>query len=342
MDERLRSETEKLTRSWMQHDQRMLRTYLVAGVEDPRINVQSVLSRHFLIVALFDERFQSLIEHELRFAIVMNWAQEVLEQSAGVEDLNALRHALKVGADDAEGVPVPRFASETFKSLPAAVGDVTIPNYLGDLLDGQPMRGPFAVPGGILATFEHVWSTVLANERPSPVSVVEPACGSANDYRFLDSFGLARLIEYAGFDLCETNLANARSMFPRACFQTGNVFEIQAPDRAFDYCVVHDLFEHLSIEGMERALSEIGRITRRGLALGLFNAHEGDDHIVRPTDEYHWNTLSVPKVRLQLERLGFQPQIIHIDTFLKWRFGCDRTHNKGAYTIFAERATGGF
>ena len=44
----LQEESDKLARSWMQHDAGMLRDYLVAGVEDPRLNVQSVLSRHFL------------------------------------------------------------------------------------------------------------------------------------------------------------------------------------------------------------------------------------------------------------------------------------------------------
>src|SRR4051812_24408489 len=62
MDELLRTETVNLTKSWMQHDREMLRDYLVTGVEDPRINVQSILSRHFLNVALFGKRFEGLFE----------------------------------------------------------------------------------------------------------------------------------------------------------------------------------------------------------------------------------------------------------------------------------------
>jgi hypothetical protein len=45
----------------MQHDAGMLRDYLVAGVEDPRLNLQSVLSRHFLARALTGERFRALM-----------------------------------------------------------------------------------------------------------------------------------------------------------------------------------------------------------------------------------------------------------------------------------------
>ena len=36
-----------------------------------------------------------------------------------------------------------------------------------------------------------------------------------------------------------------------------NVFEIDAPERAYDYTVVHDLFEHLSPEGLEAAVREL-------------------------------------------------------------------------------------
>ena len=60
----LQEESDKLTRSWMQHDAGMLRDYLVGGVEDPRLNVQSVLSRHFLTHTLTGERFGALMEQE--------------------------------------------------------------------------------------------------------------------------------------------------------------------------------------------------------------------------------------------------------------------------------------
>src|ERR1041385_2672650 len=106
MDEHLQRETEKLIQSWMQYDSAMLRDYLVAGVEDPRINVQSILTRHFLIVALFGNRFERWLEHEIRFALVMNWARGTLAQIAGGEDLEAIAHAVRIGADNAEGLNI--------------------------------------------------------------------------------------------------------------------------------------------------------------------------------------------------------------------------------------------
>src|SRR4051812_16552963 len=98
MDEALQHETERLTRSWMRHEQSMLGDYLVAGVEDPRINLQSILSRHSLIVALSGERYALVMEQEIRFALVLNWAQALFEKLGGMDDLLAIRHALKMRA----------------------------------------------------------------------------------------------------------------------------------------------------------------------------------------------------------------------------------------------------
>ena len=57
----------------MQHESAKLREYLVVGIEDPRINLQSILSRHFLLRALFGDKFRELMEHECRFAAIVNW-----------------------------------------------------------------------------------------------------------------------------------------------------------------------------------------------------------------------------------------------------------------------------
>jgi SAM-dependent methyltransferase len=213
-----------------------------------------------------------------------------------------------------------------------------IPNYVADLL--QPAVSLSGEPGldeRALNTFQRLWASALGDGAPGGLSVLEPACGSANDYRFMSAYGLARLIEYTGFDLCEKNVRNARELFPEGRFAVGNVFAVPAGDRSSDYCIVHDLFEHLSIAGMELAIEELCRVTRTGLTLGFFNLHEGSEHLVRPVDDYHWNALSLPRVRTRLESGGFQVQAVHIDTFLKWRFGCDQTHNKNAYTLLAVR-----
>ena len=168
---------------------------------------------------------------------------------------------------------------------------------------------------------------------PAPLRVLEPACGSANDYRFLEACGLARLLAYQGFDLCEKNILNARSLFPGARFDVGNVFEIAAPDRAFDCLFAHDLFEHLSPEGLETAAAEVCRVTRQGLCLSFFNMDEIPDHAIRPTGDYHWNTLSMERMRVLFFERGFEGRVAHVGTFLRFATGCDRTHNPNAYTF---------
>ena len=141
-------------------------------------------------------------------------------------------------------------------------------------------------------------------------AVLEAACGSANDYRFLDAYGIARLVNYTGFDLCAKNIENARALFPGVRFEVGNVFEIAAPDRGFDMCFVHDLFEHLSLAGMEATIKEVCRVTRQGICVGFFNMDEIREHRERPVDEYHWNTLSMVRVKELFARQGFAAQAV--------------------------------
>jgi SAM-dependent methyltransferase len=178
---------------------------------------------------------------------------------------------------------------------------------------------------------------VLANEpHPEPgrcISVVEPACGSANDYRFLHEYGVARLIDYTGFDLCTKNIANARALFPSVKFERGNVFELSSPDKAFDCCIVQDLFEHLSLEGLERAVEEVCRITCTGICAGFFQMDEIREHVVRAVDDYHWNLLSMARMRKLFAARGFAGQVLHMDSFLRQKTSCQGTHNPNAYSF---------
>src|SRR5580765_7004313 len=114
MDEILKLESDRLARSWMHHEPEWLRDYLVRDVEDPRINLQSIFSRHFLIRAIFGEQFDLLIEQEIRFSAAMNWLLPLTRGLNGDEEVAAILHALKRGADNAEGVTIPRFVSHTF------------------------------------------------------------------------------------------------------------------------------------------------------------------------------------------------------------------------------------
>jgi len=327
VEERLRLETKRLKKSWMQHGADTLRNYLVQDVEDPRINVQSILTRHFLIERLFGERFRELMEQELRFSLVVNWLLKLLKKAVNAEQLRSVLDALLTDKDNAEGLEIPAYISETFAAL-------AVPNYMCDLLIWAPVETADApIPEYLMSTFQAIWHEVLAREQPGRICVLEPACGSANDYRFIDSFGISRLIDYTGFDLCEKNVHNARQMFPEVNFRVDSALEIEVEDKAFDCCFVHDLFEHLSIEAMEVAIAEICRVTRHGICAGFFNMHAGLRHVVKPVDDYYWNTLSLAETKAAFEQHASEVRIIHIDAFLRSQFGCADAHNKGAHTF---------
>jgi SAM-dependent methyltransferase len=339
MDSFLFLETEKLTRSWTRHESTMLRDYLVSGVEDPRINLQSIFSRHFLLYGLGLERFASLMEQEYRFSAVMNWLLEIAAQATDAAELENILHALKRKADNAEGLPIPRFVVQTFASLPATEHGVTIPNYVESFLSAFPTGSDqFHQPS--LDTFCQLWNSVLTAESSRVTlhlsrlhSALEPACGSANDYRFLERYGISNLLDYSGLDLCPANIENARALFPNIRFGVGNVFEIPVPDKTFDLCFTHDLFEHLSLRAMEVAIGEICRVTRRGICIGFFNMDEIPEHREQPVEEYHWNRLSMARVKESFAKHGFAAQVRHVGTFLRQRIGCDFTHNPNAYTF---------
>jgi len=328
LNDALRHETENLKKTWAQYDASMLRDYLVAYVEDPRLNIQSILTRHFLIEQLVGEEFAALREHEFRFAIFANWLLAQTKKNFDNESRAELLFALRKNADNFEGTPIPPSISQTFRKL-TATESPQIPNYIETALTNRN------IPDTLLTTFQKIWKAALAHETFPRLSVIEPACGSANDYRFLDSYGLTRFLDYTGFDLCEKNIENARAMFPGAHFENGNAMHLQIPAKSFDCGFVHDLYEHLSVAGMEQALAETCRVTRRAIALNFFSMHEGEDHIIRPVDDYHWNTLSLDKIRALLAMHGFETQSIHIATFLKTCFACQETHNPNAYTLIA-------
>ena len=347
----------------MQHDVAMLRDYLVAGVEDPRLNLQSILSRHFLARALRAERWSALMEAEYRFAAAMNWLTALAGRLGDADELELVLYALRHGTDNAEGIEIPGFMVQTFAALPATADRLTIPNYIESFLSGTRLvKGHAKLHQPSLEIFRKLWPKALRVEFPirkprssqrksaqaslpqpsalnaQPLFVLEPACGSANDYRFLHAYGLARFVDYTGFDLCAKNIENARAVFPGVSFAVGNVFEIAAPDKAYDLCFVHDLFEHLSLEGMQVAIKKVCRVTRRGLCVGFFNMDEIRDHQVRPMDEYHWNLLSMSRMKELFAGCGFAARVVHIGTFLRQQIGCEQTHNPNAYTFLLRPA----
>lgn len=337
MDASLQAETEALRRAWDRHEATFLRDYLVAGVEDPRFNVQSVLTRHGLLGLVFGDRFAALRGQELPFAAALNWLLAQQAELAEPEGRAALRYGLERDAENVEGLVIPRFLRALWRTLPVVADGVTVPNYLAEILAAPPST---VAEASATDTFSRLWTACLAAEPTpaTPLAVLELACGSANDYRALAASGLTRFLAYTGLDLSAKNIANAQAQFPGARFLEGNVLAIPAADRAFDCVFAHDLFEHLSPAALPVAVAECCRVARRAACLGCFSAAEVPDHVIRPTGDYHWNTLSVERMLALFEAQGFTAQVIHIGTFLKWLTGDGTTHNPNAYTFVLQAA----
>lgn len=343
MTPELHQETEKLTRSWMRHSADALRDYLIAEVEDPRINMQSILTRHFVVRAAFPGLFEELMHEEYRFAAVVAALGRLLEQLHHPEETELVLYALGRGSDNAEGLAIPPPIVRAFGQFPRDVGGIAIPNYIEAYLKHVQFEQAKAKPAeAAVDIFPGLWQAALAGPgAPAPsrrLTVIEPACGSANDYRFFPRYGLSQLVDYTGFDLCPANVANARAQFPGQKFEHGNVFEIQGADRAFQLCFVHDLFEHLSIGGLATAVGEICRVTNEAICAHFFNMDETPEHRVQPVEDYHWNTLSLRRVLDLFQSHGFHGHTVHIGTFLQRLFEGEPTHNPNAYTIYFKRA----
>lgn len=274
----------------------MLDRYLVAGYQNPRINVQSVLQRHFFARRLFGSDLDELMADEVRFAVEMN---------------DALRAR-------------------------AAELDVT----MGAYLDPEKAAGVERVEEAIRERETEMvdrWRAALEGRTADPISVLELACGSANDYRTFAEAGLAPFLRYRGVDLTPKNIENARRRFPGVEFEVGDIRKIGAPDRSFDYVIAADIFEHLSPEAREEALDEATRLARRGLSLTFFNMGDIPEHEINPKGIYYWNRLSRSRIEDRLRPAFPHIEVVPIAAWLRAEVGYERSYNPNAYSIFAER-----
>jgi SAM-dependent methyltransferase len=293
-----RAEHWLLQRTWGTGSAEMLDAYLVSGYQNPRINLQSVLERHFLVARVFGGGEASLMEQEVRFAIELN---EVLRRRAselGVK-MGTYRNPIKHAA-------VRRV-------------DAAIAGRERDMLERWSARLPDAPAG----------------ER---LKLIEFACGSANDYRAFAEAGLAPHVDYLGIDLSEKNVANARRRHPEARFEVGDILDLPYADRAFDYVIAADIFEHLSLDAMERALDEAARLAGEGMVLTFFNTADASRHEIRRRRAYHWNRLSRPLIVDRLRAQGFEAiTAVPIARWLRRTHGYEHSYNRHAWTVFAER-----
>lgn len=327
MDGDLRGESERLKHCWNSHSDEYLDTYLVSGVEDPRINAQSILTRALIADTLFPDQFDELINAEWRFGITMTWL--VQQRQA---DRNRWDILDSLEAEDTSIVP--SYVLETHEMLKNPA--YRVPDYLTEALFFPPGDEEGPLHEKAMDTFVSIWNQALEGRASLGISVIEPACGSANDYRIMSRCGLARFLEYAGFDISERNIRNAQNRFPDVPFLIGDVFDISAPDDAYEYLFVHDLFEHLSPQGLERALAEILRVTSKEAWLSFFSLGKSAEHVFEPVDDYYLNTLSMERILESLSTRTNAVEAVNIAELLRKKVGCRDYYNPLAGTLIVQ------
>lgn len=273
LSDKTAEETKGLIKSWSYLDKNTARAYLTGKFQDPRINLQSILTRHFLIKEIFGDEFTDMMRDEIKFSIEAN-------------------HKL--------------FRDEH-------------------------------IPDRELDRYKIIWAEKLAEKKHEAVSVLEPACGSANDYRYFSAYGIARFLDYKGFDLNETNIKNAREMLPRANFYIDNILDMKATEGTFDHVIIFDLFEHLSLSGLDKVLCGICRMANKGMAVNFFNMSDIAAHKEQPLRYYHLNELSMPMIRKFFTDQGFSLKIIRMYDLLPLNFIYMGSENKKAYTFLINK-----
>jgi ubiquinone/menaquinone biosynthesis C-methylase UbiE len=325
----IQQENEALRQMWEQYSPEHLDTYLVAGVEDPRLNIQSILTRALLADSLLPGRFEALINEELRYGTVLTWLHEQLKAGANRDELRDT------------------ICYDKAPSLPAVVTDAArwletdacpLPHYLELALDPPSESAPDQLlPERALNVFGMVWRRELAGLTAPRLRVLEVACGSANDYRALHDHGLAPFLDYTGLDISEKNIANARTRFPGVDFRAGSILASGWPDGAFDFVFAHDLLEHLSSPGAETALAEMVRLARREVWLHLFNTKADGEHEIVPKEKYHWNLLARAALLESGRMLGCAADLIEIAPLLQHKFAFAGHYNPRAATLILKK-----
>jgi len=318
-----------LKSSWDCYPADFLDRYLVSGVEDPRLNGQSILTRALLIDALHPGCFDALITEELRFGAVLTWIVRQLEKGA-------TRQQFLDAIESADSARVPDFILKTYAWLQEAT--CPIPDYLTAALSHLDADLPRRCLSDLaLDTFMTIWSEQLSHAPSATISVLEVACGSANDHRFFDRCGLVPFLSYTGIDIATKNIANAKRRYPNADFRVQSILTSDLPDSSYDYVFCHDLLEHLSLGAMERALAEMLRIARKDVVLHFFNAKGTGDHEIVPVRRYYRNRLSLEKVIAFFQHRGARVTCLEMAQWFQEKIGFPGYHNPNAFSIIVER-----
>jgi SAM-dependent methyltransferase len=361
------TESENLRNAWLRHPAGFLDSYLIQGVENPCINPQSVVTRSLLVDTLMPGAHRDLAEQEMLYSACA--CTTIAAAGRGLFDLFTAALEGEPGADAA--LPLPTFLKKIRDERPqlpfslrgvwqqifhaimnsyngfaspfeplwrerlAAIKDVQ-PTPAGQtpsppLEEKDRMRGIGQKADEEVTSRAHQSSAQISS-RPT---LLEVACGSANDFRYFPRYGLDTLINYTGADICPTNVANAQRRCPTGTFLEGNALALPFPDKSFDFYLTFDLFEHLSLAAMQQALREAVRVTRRKLWLSFFSLEDRPEHLEVPSPPYYLNVLSIARTVEELSRLGCDATVIDLPADWSHKFPGYQHYNPRARIIEA-------
>lgn len=311
---------------WSRHGKAYLDSYLIQEVEHPAINPQSILLRAFFLDRLAPGKFAQQIDEELYFSACACFA--LLGQREGwLPELYA--QLLRSDATD----DLPEFLRPAFHEAHASRFEIqALFDELAKCLTlgFEFFHSPFRQP------WREVCGTIAPASKAATPRTLELACGSANDYRFFDDYGLASHLAYTGIDVCPENIENARQRFPSIEFEVDDVAKLDQSDGAFDIVIAFDLFEHLSPVSLESALDEAVRVCRSELWLSFFNLLSLPTHQFSQKGNYYWNALSLSEVTESLQRSGCSSvEVISLAQELESRFPGYRHYNQDAHILIA-------
>jgi len=146
---------------------------------------------------------------------------------------------------------------------------------------------------------------------PSPITILEIGCGSANEYEGFVATGIAQNLIYTGIDISERNIDNARRRYPEVDFKVGDILTDDFDERSYDVVLMKDVLEHMSLQACHFCLDRAISISRFIVLIAFFNEDAmATEHTIQPLRLYHWNRYS--RCRL-LEHLSSPRLQIEID-----------------------------
>lgn len=288
---RATAEGQRAAEPWTKLDPEILDQHRVIGYQNPRINPQSIITRHMLIRELFGAHFDTLMGDELEFC------------AEAVEALR--RRSIEIGVE----MKIPLNAR-----LCSSVRDV----------------------GTAIAhwerTYEQIWAGSLASRKCVSLKVLELACGSANDYRFFDSYGIANFLDYTGVDLVAANIENARKRFPAVDFRTADILNLSFKPKSFEVVIASNIVEYLPLQLVPRVLHTAAVLARRSLVVNFFNMANIPAHQEVQRSGHFRNQLSKGQVLDTLKKYG-DVEAINTKSLLVERCGYKRWYNSKAWTV---------